>query len=109
MKKTFVPGSETAVWTYESVWGGGLNVTVIETAGGAVALDGAVDFDDGILTGGVIDLSGVEFVDDEAFAEALAEAAGEGAISVEAEPMGAAAEYLSAVDCMDMRISAGWC
>ena len=97
MKRTNIPGTETAAWTFN---GNHLTATAIETAGGAVALDGAVDFDDEIIR--AIDLDGVDFINDEAFAEALADATGDGAITEDAEPSSESVQsYMRAVRLQD--------
>lgn len=97
MKRTYIPGTETAAWTFN---GNHLTVTAIETASGAVALDGAVDFDDDIIR--AIDLDGIDFINGEEFAEALADATGEGAVTEDAEPSSESVQsYMRAVRLQD--------
>lgn len=97
MKRTYIPGTETAAWTFD---GNHLTVTAIETAGGVVALDGAVDFDDEIIRS--VDLDGIDFVNDDAFAEALSDAIGEGAVTEDAEPSSESVQnYMRAVRLQD--------
>lgn len=99
MKRTYIPGTEIAAWTFE---GNQQTITVIETAGGAVALDGAIEFDDDIISR--VDLDAVDFVGDDAFAEALAEATGDGAITEDAEPASESVRsYMEAVRLQDIR------
>ena len=97
MKRTYIPGTETAAWTFN---GNHLTVTAIETAGGVIALDGAVDFDDEIIRS--VDLDGIDFVNSEEFAEALADATGECAITEDAEPSSESVQsYMRAVRLQD--------
>ena len=71
--KTWVPNKEGAVFTLTLK--SGAQLKIIETAGAPVAIDGLFDFDDAQLNL----ISGVDFIDDATFSEALAEIAADDA------------------------------